>query len=33
LYYNVSSAGGGSPPYNPGFDIDRYFYFGYQQKF
>jgi iron complex outermembrane receptor protein len=33
LYYNVSSAGGGSPPYNPAFDIDRYFYLGYQQKF
>lgn len=33
LYYNVSSAGNGSPPYNPGFDIDRYFYVGYQQKF
>ncbi|KAF1006702.1 MAG: Vitamin B12 transporter BtuB [Luteibacter sp.] len=33
LYYNVSSAGNGSPPYNPAFDIDRYFYMGYQQKF
>ena len=33
FYYNVSSAGGGSPPYNPAFDIDRYFYLGYQQKF
>jgi iron complex outermembrane receptor protein len=33
LYYNVSSAGGGSPPYNPAFDIDRYFYIGYQQRF
>lgn len=33
LYYNVSSAGNGSPPYNPAFDIDRYFYVGYQQKF
>lgn len=33
LYYNVSSAGGGSPPYNPAFDVDRYFYVGYQQKF
>lgn len=33
LYYNVSSAGGGSAPYNPAFDIDRYFYVGYQQRF
>jgi iron complex outermembrane recepter protein len=33
FYYNVSSAGGGSPPYNPAFDIDRYFYIGYQQRF
>jgi iron complex outermembrane receptor protein len=33
LYYNVSSAGGGSPPYNPAFDVDRYVYVGYQQKF
>ncbi|NII54297.1 TonB-dependent receptor [Luteibacter sp. SG786] len=33
LYYNVTSAGGGSPPYNPAFDIDRYYYVGYQQRF
>ncbi|SEM25346.1 iron complex outermembrane recepter protein [Luteibacter sp. UNCMF331Sha3.1] len=33
LYYNVTSAGGGSPPYNPAFDIDRYWYVGYQQSF
>ncbi|NID15502.1 TonB-dependent receptor [Luteibacter yeojuensis] len=33
LYYNVSSAGGGSPPYNPAFDVDRYYYIGYQQRF
>jgi iron complex outermembrane receptor protein len=33
LYYNVSSAGGGSPPYNPAFDVDRYYYVGYQQRF
>ena len=33
FYYNVSSAGGGSPPYNPAFDVDRYFYIGYQQRF
>lgn len=33
FYYNVASAGGGSPPYNPAFDIDRYFYIGYQQRF
>ncbi|MDR6936514.1 TonB-dependent receptor [Luteibacter sp. 3190] len=33
LYYSVSSAGGGSPPYNPAFDIDRYWYVGYQQSF
>ncbi|MET4676732.1 MULTISPECIES: TonB-dependent receptor domain-containing protein [unclassified Luteibacter] len=33
LFYNVSSSGGGSPPYNPAYDIDRYFYVGYQQKF
>ncbi|SFW35914.1 TonB-dependent receptor plug domain-containing protein [Luteibacter sp. UNCMF366Tsu5.1] len=33
LYYNVSSAGGGSPPYDPAFDVDRYYYVGYQQRF
>ncbi|GLQ97996.1 TonB-dependent receptor domain-containing protein [Dyella mobilis] len=33
LYYNVASAGSGSPPYNPQFDIDRYFYVQYSQKF
>ncbi|MET0254752.1 MAG: TonB-dependent receptor [Luteibacter sp.] len=33
LYYNVSAAGSGSPPYNPAYDVDRYFYVGYQQKF
>ncbi|GFZ90420.1 TonB-dependent receptor domain-containing protein [Dyella caseinilytica] len=32
-YYNVSFAGSGSPPYNPQFDIDRYFYVQYSQKF
>jgi iron complex outermembrane recepter protein len=29
----VSFAGSGSPPYNPEFDIDRYFYVQYSQKF
>lgn len=33
LFYNVSAAGGGSPPYNPAYDVDRYFYVGYQQRF
>jgi iron complex outermembrane recepter protein len=33
FYYNVSFAGSGSPPYNPEFDIDRYFYVQYSQKF
>jgi iron complex outermembrane receptor protein len=33
FYYNVSNAGTGSPPYNPAFDIDRYFYVQYSQKF
>ncbi|WP_283248524.1 TonB-dependent receptor domain-containing protein [Luteibacter aegosomatis] len=33
LYYAASSAGQGSAPYNPAFDINRYFYVGYQQKF
>lgn len=33
FYYNVTAAGSGSPPYNPQFDIDRYFYVQYSQKF
>jgi len=33
VFYSVSSAGTGSAPYNPAYDIDRYFYVGYQQKF
>jgi iron complex outermembrane receptor protein len=33
LYYNVVAAGYGAQPYNPGFDIDRFFYLGYNQKF
>jgi len=32
-YYNVTNFGAGSPPYNPAFDIDRYFYVSYNQKF
>ena len=32
-YYNVTNFGAGSPPYNPSFDIDRYFYVSYNQKF
>ncbi|HEX7813614.1 TonB-dependent receptor domain-containing protein, partial [Dyella sp.] len=32
-YYNVNAAGTGSPPYNPSFDLDRYFYVSYNQKF
>ncbi|TBR40157.1 MULTISPECIES: TonB-dependent receptor domain-containing protein [Dyella] len=32
-YYNVTASGSGSPPYNPSFDIDRYFYVSYNQKF
>ncbi|GAB2572841.1 TonB-dependent receptor [Dyella jejuensis] len=32
-YYNVSFSGTGSPPYNPQFDLDRYFYVQYSQKF
>jgi iron complex outermembrane receptor protein len=32
-YYSVPTAGTGSPPYNPDFDIDRYFYVSYNQKF
>jgi len=33
IYYNVTKSGNGSPPYNPAFDIDRYFYVSYNQKF
>ena len=33
FYYNVVSAGSGSPPYNTQFDIDRFFYLQYNQKF
>ena len=33
FYYNVTLAGAGSPPYNPAFDYDRYFYVSYNQKF
>jgi iron complex outermembrane recepter protein len=33
FYYNVTLSGTGSPPYNPGFDYDRYFYVSYNQKF
>ena len=32
-YYNVVSAGSGSPPYDTNFDIDRFFYLQYNQKF
>ena len=32
-YYSVPTAGTGSPPYNPAFDIDRYWYVSYNQKF
>jgi iron complex outermembrane receptor protein len=32
-YYNVTAAGTGSVPYMPAFDIDRYFYVSYNQKF
>jgi len=32
-YYNVTASGSGSPPYLPLFDIDRYFYVSYNQKF
>ncbi|MGC1548764.1 MAG: TonB-dependent receptor [Rhodanobacter sp.] len=32
-YYSVTAAGSGSPPYLPLFDIDRYFYMSYNQKF
>ncbi|WP_426663123.1 TonB-dependent receptor plug domain-containing protein [Rhodanobacter aciditrophus] len=33
FYYNVTAFGSGSPPYMPAFDIDRYFYVSYNQKF
>ncbi|MDG2537151.1 TonB-dependent receptor [Dyella jiangningensis] len=32
-YYAVTTSGTGSSPYNPAFDIDRYFYVSYNQKF
>ncbi|WP_267222652.1 TonB-dependent receptor plug domain-containing protein [Dyella silvae] len=32
-YYSVPTAGTGSPPYNPSFDIDRFWYVSYTQKF
>ena len=32
-YYAVTTSGTGSSPYNPSFDIDRYFYVSYNQKF
>jgi iron complex outermembrane receptor protein len=32
-YYAVTTSGTGSAPYNPAFDIDRYFYVSYDQKF
>jgi len=32
-YYSVAGSGTGSAPYLPSFDIDRYFYVGYHQKF
>lgn len=32
-YYNVPMYGSGSPPINPQFDIDRYFYVQYSQRF
>lgn len=32
-YYNVTAAGSGSAPYLPSFDVDRYFYMSYNQKF
>ncbi|RDJ00192.1 TonB-dependent receptor [Dyella solisilvae] len=33
FYYSVTSTGTGSSPYNPAFDIDRYWYVSYNQKF
>jgi iron complex outermembrane receptor protein len=32
-YYSVTTAGTGSGPYNPAFDIDRFWYVSYNQKF
>ncbi len=32
-YYSVPTAGTGSPAYNPNFDIDRFWYVSYNQKF
>ncbi|AIF47166.1 TonB-dependent receptor plug domain-containing protein [Dyella japonica] len=32
-YYSVPTSGTGSPPYNPNFDIDRFWYVSYNQKF
>ncbi|GLQ91313.1 TonB-dependent receptor plug domain-containing protein [Dyella acidisoli] len=33
FYYSVVQTGSGSPPYDPNFDIDRFFYLQYNQKF
>jgi iron complex outermembrane receptor protein len=33
FYYSVTTSGTGSAPYNPAFDIDRYWYVSYNQKF
>jgi len=33
FYYSVTTSGTGSSPYNPAFDIDRYWYVSYNQKF
>ncbi len=33
IYYAVTTSGTGSPPYNPAFDIDRFWYVSYDQKF
>jgi iron complex outermembrane receptor protein len=33
FYYAVTTSGTGSSPYNPAFDIDRYWYVSYNQKF
>lgn len=32
-YYNVTASGNGSPPYNSQFDVDRFIYLQYSQKF
>jgi iron complex outermembrane receptor protein len=32
-YYSVATSGSGSPPYNAAFDVDRFFYLQYSQKF